>query len=208
MIFVSERDCWVCVVVFRICFCFGGGCITDCGAGDPAVNPDTADTADDVEPMMNGEGDTASFRKTPNLFVWSRRTLARNAIFWDCLPEKLAARIAWGTLRSGDFRSIPTAAWTSESSEPLSDMLGVVWGESCAIFYIEWRRKYEGYNACVYCVNLFLTHHRCLARKSTIKTQRNWWTTIYGNDRNRILFHKVLAGIGLWVLITNLLRII
>ena len=123
MIFVSERDCWVCVVVFRICFGFGGGCITDCGSGDPAVN---ADTADDVEPMLNGGGDTASLRMTPNLFVCSRRTLARNAMFCDCLPEKLAARIAWGTLRSGDFRSIPTAACTSESSEPLSDMLGVV----------------------------------------------------------------------------------
>ena len=100
------------------------------------------------------------------------------------------------------------ASRTRASSEPLPDMLGVVWTESCAIFYIEWCRKYEGYNACVDGVTHFLTHHLCLPRKFTNKTQRYGWTSIYGNDRNRILCNAVLDGICQWTLVRNLLRII
>ena len=112
------------------------------------------------------------------------------------------------TVRNDVCTKTVMASRTHASPEPLSDMLGVVWTESCAIFYIEWCRKYEGYNACVDGVTHFLTHHLCLPQKSTNKTQRYGWTLIYGNDRNRILCNAVSDGICQWILVSNLLRII
>ena len=69
MTLVSERDCCVCMVVFRICFGFGGGCGTACGAVDPAVGvDDTADTANDAKRMLNGGGEDGCFLFA-NLFL-------------------------------------------------------------------------------------------------------------------------------------------
>ena len=118
------------------------------------------------------------------------------------------ARITPCRVRNGVCVKTVMAFRTRASCEPLLDRLGVVWTISCAMFYDKWCRDCEGYMACMNSVAQFLTHHLCLPQKSNIKTQRYGRTSIYGNDRSRILFYKVLAGIDLWVLITNLLRII
>ena len=110
------------VVVFRIWFIFGRANFT---AGDGEDRDDKEPLTDIVKPIIDGGrgsggADCCCFAKT-------RRTSCCNVLSCDCGPKKLAARIAWGTLKPDPVTKNIRAFWTFGLWEVLRDILGVVW---------------------------------------------------------------------------------
>ena len=147
---VFTRCCCMPVVIFRICFIFGGANFT---AGDGVDRDDIYPSMNIVELIINGG--SGSGGTDCCWFVTTWRTSCCNVLSYDCSPKKLAARIAWDTLKPEPVTKNLAAFWTFAFWEVLCGILGVVWVFVAPIFmnyYGQYSQCYIG--ALNWCFNI------------------------------------------------------